>query len=66
MSTFWLVEMGTVNSGGEVDERRVFDTVEKLCTYIRVNAADVRTMRIAIADEDNLVDLRIAEAFEDK
>lgn len=61
---FWVVELEGVESG-EIDARRVFDDPAKLGDYVRVNARDARRFRIAIADEANLVDLRITEAFED-
>lgn len=63
MTTFWVVEMESVEMG-DIADRRVFDTPERLADYVRVNALDARCLRIAMADEGNLVELRITEAFE--
>lgn len=62
--TYWVVETQGVESG-QIDERRVFADPTNLANYVRVNANDVRLFRIAIADEANLVELRITEAFSD-
>jgi hypothetical protein len=60
--SFWVVEMEGVESG-EIDERRVFDSPENLGNYVRVNANDARTFRIAQTSEMELTDLRIEAAF---
>lgn len=61
-NTFWVIEMQGVQSG-EIEDRRVFNDPAKLGDFVRVNANDARRFRIAIADEANLVELRIGEAF---
>ena len=62
--TYWVLEMQGVESA-EIDARRVFDDPTKLGDFVRVNANDARLFRIAAADEANLVELRINEAFGD-
>lgn len=60
--TYWVLELESVDTG-DIADRRVFDDAGKLGDYVRVNADDARLIRIAIADESNLVELRILEAF---
>lgn len=60
---FWLLEMEGVDSG-DIDARQVFDDPEALGNWVRVNANDARLIRIAVASESNLVELRIGEAFD--